>query len=172
MQSVEWTRAIGVEALQPVKHDDWIDQIPAEAELDACTEKVHHSQPEPADNSREICGTPYTVDTGSGAGEVVQDCEYEVYVEWCDYYMDEWVEIEAVEIGGTDLNPQWPAFDLAAGVREGEYRESYEVHLSADDESYTYSPRTETEFLQFETGGEWVLAVNTFGGLVSVSPAD
>jgi ribosomal protein L40E len=169
VESVEWTRGIGVEALQPVEHEDWLDQIPADAELGACTEKVHHTQEEPAANSVEVCGTPYTVDTGSGAGEVVQDCEYEVYAEWCDYYVDEWVEIEVVEISGTDLNPQWPAFELAAGEQEGEYRESYEVLFSADGDTYTYSPDTETEFLQFETGTDWVLAVNTFGGVVSVS---
>ena len=68
VESVEWTRAIGVEAIQPVQYTDWIDEIPADAELGGCTDKVHHSQPDPAPDSREVCGTPYTVDTGSGAG--------------------------------------------------------------------------------------------------------
>lgn len=172
VQAVEWTRTIGVEALQPVKYSDWIDEIPVDAELGSCTEKVHHSQPDPAPNSVEVCGTPYTVDTGSGAGEVVQDCEYEVYVEHCEYFIDEWVEFEAVEIGGADLDPYWPAFDLAAGEREGQYREVYQVQFSADDKSYTYSPGTETDFVQFEVGSEWVLAVNALGGVASVSAAD
>ena len=172
VQAVEWTRSIGVKALQPVTYSDWQDDIPAGAQLGACSEKYHHSQPDPAADAHEVCGTPYTVDTGSGAGEVVQDCEYEVYAQWCEYLVEEWREITTFEISGNDLYPAWPEVNLLSGEREGERQEAYAVILTADGERYTYEPQTETEFVQFEPNSEWVLAVNSFGGLVSVAPAE
>ena len=172
VQSVEWTRTIAVEALQPVTHEDWYDDIPSDAELGTCTQKVHHTQDEPAANSREVCGTPYTVETGSGAGEVVQDCEYEVYADWCEYIVDEWQVVSTAEVGGMDLDPSWPSVTLGMGEREGERSEEYIVVFESDGERYTYTINDEAEFRQFKVGSEWILEVNKLNAVRSVSPAD
>jgi hypothetical protein len=103
---------------------------------------------------------------------VVQDCQYEVYAEWCEYTVEEWRQVDAVEIRGEDLHPIWPEISLAAGEQEGNRSQAYAVVFVADGEQYVYQPSTETQFLDFEIGSEWVLGINSFGGLISVAPAD
>jgi len=82
---VTWQRSIAIEGFGPVKHEDWKEDIPFDADTGVCAPKVHHTQDNPPpdkSSAKEICGTPYTVDTGSGYGEVTQDCRYEVYQDW------------------------------------------------------------------------------------------
>jgi hypothetical protein len=172
VQAVEWVRTIGIEALQPVPYSDWKDEIPNDVEMGSCREEYHHTQSEPTANSKEVCGTPYTVDTGSGAGEVVQDCEYEVYAEWCEYTVEEWRQVDAVEITGRDLHPVWPEVSLSAGEREGDRDQAFAVVFVADGDQYVYELSSETQFVDFEIGSEWVLEINSLGGLVSVTPAE
>lgn len=169
VQSVQWTREIGVEALQPVSYETWRDEIPADGVVGSCQDKVHHTEQEEVADGKKVCGTPYTVDTGTGAGEVVQDCEWEVYAEWCEYTVDEWQEVNAFTVSGDDLSPMWPEFSIAGDEREGEYREEFEVVFSADGKNYTYEPDDEAEFVQYEIGSKWTLEVNALGGVVSVS---
>lgn len=172
VEALEWTRTVAVEALLPAEHQDWYDEIPTGAPIGDCQSKVHHTSNEPEPGAEEVCGTPYTVDTGSGAGEVVQDCEYNVYADWCTYTVDEWQKVDSVTLSGSDLYPTWPQLSLAIGEREGARGEDYEVVFSGEDDSYTYSPTTETEFLQYEPGSAWLLEVNAFGKVVEVLPAD
>ncbi len=170
VQSVNWTRSIAIEALGPVERSDWADQIPADASVGSCSERVRRTQANPAPNSVEVCGTPYTVDTGTGLGEVVQDCEYQVYDDFCEYTVTEWVEVDTAQISGADLNPIWPQTSLSGDQRTGAADESYEVVFSSDGERYTYTTSSLEEFLQFTPGSEWTLAVNSFGGVVDVKP--
>jgi hypothetical protein len=172
VEGVQWTRTIGVEALVPVTYEAWYDKVPAGSVLGACEAKYHHAESEPVPGAKEVCGTPYTVDTGSGAGQVVQDCEYHVYADWCQYTVDEWREVDAVVISGEDLSPYWPDLALLAGQRQGQSREKYQVRFASEEAVYTYQTEDANEFSQFKPGSRWVLEVNTFNQLRSVSPAD
>lgn len=170
VSNVSWTRSIGVETLAPVSHDGWRDDIPAGAVIGECREEVSHVQDEPAENAERVCGTPYTVDEGTGFGEVVQDCEYHVYADRCEYTVEEWQEVDVATIAGADFNPAWPQLQLAAGERAGEEEEEYEVVFNADGGSYTYTTDDAAEFAQFQIGSRWILRVNSFNAVVSVEP--
>jgi predicted nucleic acid-binding Zn ribbon protein len=64
VSAVRWERSIPVEALAPVEREAWRDEIPSEAEVGACSQEHRSTSNEPVSNSTEVCGTPYTVDTG------------------------------------------------------------------------------------------------------------
>jgi predicted nucleic acid-binding Zn ribbon protein len=171
VRDVSWTHTIPIEAIGSVEHQDWLDEIPADAEVGTCRSEYHHTQDEPTLNSREICGTPYTVDTGTGVGEVVQDCVYEIYEDYCTYTAQEWQIVDEVTVTGSDLDPYWPRVDLGLEQREGQAIEEYETTFWSEEGTYTYTPRDETEFRQFVLGSRWVLTVNTFNTVISVEAA-
>ena len=170
VQAVSWEYTVAVEALQPVEDEDWRDRIPDDAEILSCRQEVRQVLPQPAPNAVEVCGTPYTVDTGTGVGEVVQDCEYQVYDDVCSFTVLAWREFDLVSLMGDDYEPQWPNPTLAEDQREGESRESYEVVFNADGRSYTYNPDSLSEYGRFEEGSRWILQVNSFNNVVSVEP--
>lgn len=170
VEAVSWTRSIAIEGLGPVTHEDWRDEIPSDAVIGTCKQKVHHTQSDPAPNSREVCGTPYTMNKGSGYGQVVQDCEYEVYADWCKYTVEEWQPVDTVTLSGRDLNPNWPALPLDAGQREGERQQRYEIVFDTDGGTYTYKANYD-EFARCEIGSRWILEVNTFNKVTSITPA-
>jgi hypothetical protein len=173
VRDVSWERRISIETLQPVSHEDWRDEIPSDAQLGNCRKKEHHTQseePSPGVDAEKVCGTPYTIDQGSGYGKVVQDCEYKVYADWCEYTVEEWQEVDASVASGHDLDPYWPQVNLASGQREGERSEEYEVNLDTEGKSYTYHPSDANEFSSFGVGSKWVLSVNVLGGVTSVEP--
>ena len=168
VQSVSWTRSIPVLALGDVEHEAFYSEIPSDAEIGNCSLELYDTYDEPVAGAVESCGEPYTVDTGSGIGEVVQDCVYEVYEEYCSYTVLDWVEVDSVTASGADPNPYWPTVALLSGQQEGEGSESYEVVFVADDERYTYTTESENEFERYEIGSTWTLKVNTLGAVVSV----
>jgi ribosomal protein L40E len=168
VQGVSWTRTIAIQQLGPVEYEGWRDEIPSSAEIGACTDKVHHMQDEPAADANKICGTPYTVDTGSGYGKVVQDCQYEVYEDWCDYTVQEWLAVDEVKVEGSDLTPQWPALALAGGQREGPREERYECTFDADGKRLTYTTSDPAKFARCAVGSRWVLKVNTFNAVTGM----
>jgi len=170
VDQVYWERAIQIEALGPVEYSAWEDQIPAEAEVQGCEMEVRSIESEPVPNAEEVCGTPYNVDTGSGYAEVVTDCEYHVYDEYCSYTMMEWQTVDTAILSGQDFNPEWPEPDLTAEERLGEYSETYTVYFNTSDGDYAYNLDEFNEFQQFQVGTKWTLEINTFGGVVSVSP--
>jgi hypothetical protein len=167
-----WSRSVPVLALMELEAEAWQDEVPPDSSIGACTLQYRHTQSDPAPNATEVCGTPYTVDTGSGYGEVVQDCEYQVYDEWCSYTALDWQTADTVTQSGTDTNPFWPEVTLSDGQRLGEGEETYSVVFATPDGELEYEPGSETEFTQFEIGGEWILEVNALGSIVSVEPAD
>lgn len=170
VRSVSWTRSIPILALGPVEAEGWWDEIPSDAKLDSCREEYRTTQSDPAPNAVEVCGTPYTVDTGSGAGEVVQDCEYEVYDDYCTYTVMDWVVFDEFTLTGTDVNPIWPEVNLLADQREGDRSDSYEVIFNSDGANYDYTVTESTEFSQFTIGSKWIMNVNTLGAVISVEP--
>ncbi len=171
VQNVAWTRSIIIEQYGPVTREDWRDQIPSDAVLGSCEEKFHHSQDQPAANSEEVCGTPYTVDSGTGVGEVVQDCEYRVYQDYCEYQIDDWQIYDQLTIQGTDLNPTWPDAPLSDIQRFGEQDENYAVYFATEDGVLEYNPLTESLFLRCKPGSEWILSTNAFGKIIDIEPA-
>jgi len=173
VRDVAWERTISIEALQPVSREDWRDEIPSDARLGNCRNKLHHTQseePSPGVEVEKVCGTPYTIDQGSGYGKVVQDCEYKVYADWCEYTREEWQEVDDASASGHDPNPYWPQVNLASGQREGKQSEEYSVDFDTEGKSYTYRPRDAEEFSRYVIGSKWVLSVNALGGVTSVEP--
>jgi hypothetical protein len=165
---VSWTLSVGVEALKPVSHEGWYDELPEEAVLLSCRSEPHHTQDEPSPNSVEVCDEPYTIDDGTGFGEVVQDCHYQIYADYCEFTIDEWQEVDQVTLSGQDLNPRWPVLQLASLQREGARSEAYEIVFDSDGRSYTYHTSNSDEFIQCEIGSRWILQVNTFDTVLGI----
>ena len=169
VQSVQWERSIPIEALAPVAYQAWRDEVPSESELGACREERRSVQDEPAPNAVEVCGTPYNVDSGSGLAEVVQDCEYHVYDDYCDYTVIEWGVVDMVVLTGADYDPLWPEPDLEGDQRLGEERaEKYVILFDTGDKTYTFSTTNFELFSQAQPGTTWTLNINTFGGVQNI----
>lgn len=171
VEQVQWELSIPVEALVAVERENWRDQIPLEADVGMCEQQVREVRDQPAPNSVEVCGTPYTVDSGSGFAEVVQDCLYEVYDDYCSYYVEEWQQQEVAVASGQDFSPSWPQPALQLGERLGEARqETYLVIFDTGEETYSYQPQNFEEFTDYQPGSTWTLVVNGFGSVVGVEP--
>jgi predicted nucleic acid-binding Zn ribbon protein len=172
VQSVRWLRTIGIEARVPVDREDWADRIPGEAEVGQCALRPREmrSAPDPNRRSEKVCGTPYTIDEGNGVSRVVQDCQYQIYDDFCAYRVLEWREVERMEARGDDLNPRWPPVSLGNGQREGQRGEQYAVVFAGDGATYTFEPGA-AEFAQFTPGSQWTLSVNGLGAVTGVQPA-
>ena len=171
VQGLSWSRGIEIEGLRDVEHEDWRDKIPSNATLGRCTEKHYRTQDSPAPCAEEVCGTPYTVNTGTGHGEVVQDCEYKIYADWCTYTTQEWTKVDVVTVEGSDAFPLWPDPALSAQQRQGERTESYRVLFDIGDRTVTYKTSDPDVFSRFQVGSEWRMEVNARGGVRNVEPA-
>ncbi|MQC26936.1 MAG: hypothetical protein DWG76_05760 [Chloroflexi bacterium] len=171
VRTVGWERSVAIEAFIPVQREAWLDELGADAEILSCSEEVRHVQDAPPASGRyeEVCGTPYNVETGGGFAEVVQDCEYQVYDQYCTYSELDWTPISTVQTVGRDLFPDWPAAALASEERLGEQSESYACIFAAGGEEYIYTTDSFTEFQQCEIGSEWTLSVTSLGAVTSIS---
>lgn len=99
-------------------------EIPAGVPAGQCRSEVVRTQDEPAPNSVEVCGTPYTVDQGTGFGQVVQDCQYQVYADKCQYTVDEWKAVDTLVTSGEGLvASEWPALASTDTRRPGSHSE-------------------------------------------------
>jgi membrane protease subunit (stomatin/prohibitin family) len=170
VESVQWISSIDIEALQPVSLQGWMDEIPSDATVGTCENQVRRVQDEPAPNSNKVCGTPYTVDKGSGFAEVVQDCQYEVLEPYCKYTVLDWQRVAVATMQGADFSPAWPQPQIGSDQQLGNQQQIYRVVFQSIDEQYAYTPATLSEFQQFEIGSEWMLNINSFGDVVSVEP--
>ena len=174
VSTVGWSRTVTVMGLRPVERDDWRDELPNDAEIGRCVEKPRttQDQPDPLRRSVEQCGTPYTLDQGNGLGEVVQDCHYQIYDDYCSYTVLDWTKIDVITTSGDDYQPFWPTdLNLKRDEREGEKEERYEIQFSADGETYDYVTDDVTIYLQTQDHADWVLDVNSFGNIRSIEPA-
>ncbi len=170
VEDVSWRREIVIEQLMPVSYEAWHDKIPPEAKVVSCSAKVRRTQDQPTSNSREVCGTPYTVDSGSGYGEVVQDCKYEVFEDFCEYTVEEWQETDKQTITGDDFSPSWPALRLANNQREGERDETYTCHFKTEGGNYGYSTSNFNTYKACKIGSQWILQINTFNMVTDIEP--
>jgi len=169
VQSVKWERSVPIEAFVPVTHSDWQDQLPEGVEVESCDDRLRSVESAPVPNSVEVCGTPYTVDTGTGYGDVVQDCEYQVYDSYCSYSINEWKQIDTATTSGVGFNAAWPSPDLTNDQRLGENAtETYVIIFTGDGETYTYQIHDFSQFQDFPVGSTWTIDVNQLGNVVSV----
>jgi ribosomal protein L40E len=171
VRGVQWQRAIEIMEERPVQHETWRDQIPSGVAVGTCELKVRGTQNEPAPNAEKICGTPYTVDTGSGVGKVVQDCEYQVKDDWCTYTQLEWTVVDSVVTKGADANAEWPVVNLRTDQREGNREEAYMVFFSSDGKEYQMTVASASDLAKYVVGSHWKLKVNALGGVVSAETA-
>lgn len=170
IQSVEWVSSIPVMGMLPVRYQDWYDEIPTQAQVGDCQERLYTVQNEPAANAIKVCGTPYTVDQGSGYAEVVQDCQYEIYKDYCEFTLEEWVVINTAYLRGSDFSPQAPQPALQAGQYLGDPKIEYHVVFQTEQGVYNYSTTDFELFRQFQPGSQWLLNINAFNNLISIEP--
>jgi ribosomal protein L40E len=172
VNNAHWERSIDIVAPVPMRNSAWRDQLPAAAANVSCRQEFRYTSSEPVEGSREVCGTPYTIDTGTGMGRVVQDCDYQVYDDMCSYTTLQLAVINTVVSQGAGFTPKWPVANLAAEQKLGDRREHYVCEFSSDGDMYSYTVRTMAEYEQCQTGSRWKLQVNSFGDVVSAEPAD
>lgn len=173
VRSVQWQTVVPVLGLAPVQRQAWYDQIPNEAQVGDCRAQVRYTtdqQPGGGDY-QEVCGTPYTVDTGSGVGRVVQDCRYQVLEDYCEYTFQEWAIVNRFTEQGNDVSPFFAQPQLAEGQRLGERQAQYVVVFETNKGTYTYPVSDLETFQHFQVGSEWVLIVNGFNQIVGIEPA-
>ncbi len=169
VQSVNWERSIPIQELRDVNLDDWKDQLPQDAKLISCDLKYRTRQESPAAHATEVCSTQL-VDQGNGAAEVVEDCFYEVYDDYCKYTAQQWQQVDQSVAQGNDLNPYWPQVSLGLGQREGERKAMYTVQFQTDKGIKEYTTDDENLFSQFQPGSTWTLEINPLGAIVNIQP--
>ena len=169
VRDVAWERSVIVQELGVVTREAWRDELPQGANPLSCSEKLRSTENEPVSGSVEVCGEPYSKDLGNGVAEVVQDCVYEVYDDYCTYNAQDWKDIEPAVAQGSDFNPYWPQVEIGTDQREGERAEKYVVYFETDDGIKEFTTSDESFFRQLQPGTEWMLEFNFLGAIVSVS---
>lgn len=167
---VGWERSIAVEALTTVTRSDWEDEIPFDADIGSCSMRYRYTSNEPVPNATEECSEPYVEDTGTGIGEVVQDCTYRVYDDFCEYTIIDWAIVDTATVSGDNLNPYWPTLNISEDQRLGQRSEQYTIVFSGGGETYTYTTSDSDLFERAEPGSRWILEINQLGGLQSIEP--
>jgi type II secretory pathway pseudopilin PulG len=170
VSQVAWQRALVIEAYTQVQGQAWYDEIPAGADLGSCSMRYRNTSSEPVVNATEVCGEPYTIDTGTGVGEVVQDCTYEVYADYCSYSGFAWTVVDEVTTSGNDLSPYWPNPSLTSSQRVSDQKESYVIYFDVDGQQYPYATSDLNLFQDASIGSTWQLEINGAGNVTSVLP--
>jgi len=159
-----WVSSVSIEQYAPVTQEAWHDRIPQGGEVVECWQKVRHTVDEPVDGALEVCGTPYVIDTGTGQGQVVQDCVYEVSDDWCRYTIWLWQPGQSLRMEGRDLNPQYATGSLADDQRVSGQGVDMKVIFQAGDRNFGYNTNDLARFQSFPVGSRWELEVNALGG--------
>ena len=171
VREVSWQRKVVVESLVPVRQEAWLTEIPAGVEVGQCRSEVLRVQDDPAPNAVEVCGTPYTIDQGTGYGQVVQECQYQIYADFCQYTVEEWKAVDSLISTGEGLIAEsWPALTVTDKQRAGERSEQYTILFETDGATYEYVLRDPAQAALFIEGSRWGLEINTFGTLTDVMP--
>jgi hypothetical protein len=166
----DWQTRVAVEELRPVQHDAWQDEIPQNAVMGACLDKVRSVQDQqPAGGDfNKVCGTPYTVDTGSGVGKVVQECQFEVLAPYCEYTVQEWQVVDQATESGSDYQPIYASPRLNNNQRLGDQNVTYTIVFETDKGRYEYTVSSLEEFKRFQIGSEWTLKLNALNSILDV----
>jgi hypothetical protein len=166
------TRHGDIEAYTTVTDSAWWDEVPADAQVTSCSTIYRYTSDIPQVNATEVCGEPYVEDTGTGVGEVVQDCTYEVYDDYCEYTAMAWVVVGTVTESGRDNAPFWPVLDLQPDEREGERQEAYVINFRDGGDTYRFTTTNTQLFMQADVGSRWTLQINQLGGVQGIEPAE
>ncbi len=166
-----WKRAILVQALLPVQRQGWQPDIPSGATVGACQQRVYRTFDAPVPNSVEVCGTPYVVDTGTGVGEVVQDCQYQVFENYCSYTVMGWQTAAPLVLEGSGLSPAWPERPVGDQVRESGRQEEYIVTFQTANGPIRFAVPNLQQFQQFTPGSRWTLQMDERGRVLGVTAA-
>jgi ribosomal protein L37E len=166
-----WKRAILVQALLPVQRQGWEPEIPSGATVGNCEERLYRTLDEPVAGSVEVCGTPYVVDTGTGVGEVVQDCQYQVFEDYCSYTVLGWQAVAPLVLEGSGLTPSWPSQRLNDQQRETGRDEGYVVTFQTEEGPVRFTVPSLEQFQQFTQGSRWTLEIDSRGRVVGVEAA-
>jgi len=161
-----WERSIAIMGPVSVRANGWRDEVPAGAAQLSCRPEVRSTSDSPQPGAREVCGTPYTLDTGTGMGRVVQDCQYEVFDDYCSYMTTQWGVVDTVMSRGVGLTPQWPGTTLASGQELGQRTERYVCVVAVDGKQYDFTLNTADAYAQCEPGSQWSISINGLGGVV------
>ena len=167
-----WERSVAIEAFRLVEDSGWWDEIPDSAEIQSCSQRYRYTSEDPQPNATEVCSDPVVEDTGTGIGEVVQECVYEVYDDYCEYTYMNWVVESNVVERGQDWNPVWPEPNLTSDQRIGITNEEYTIVFTGDGERYTYTTSDAGTYMMAQPGTLWELSVNQLGGIQSIEPAN
>ncbi len=165
-----WQRSVAIEQYGMVEREGWLTEIPEGAGIGSCEKRVYESKNEPAPDSEEVCGTPYVVDKGSGLGEVVQDCEYLVKLDYCSYTINEWAVIDQVVLDGNDTLAVWPEPSLSQNQRLGEREAMYTIHFTGEGADHLYRTTDNGLYEKATVGSVWDLTVDGFDNVVSAEP--
>lgn len=168
VESTHWSRSIQIESFIEVKKQAWKDLIPSDGKVLECKMEFRENSDQPTDNSKEICATK-VVDQGNGAGEVVEECHYEVYDNYCTFTVFDWDVTNELTKSGDGLTAIWPPFTPTSSERIGVKTENYDVNFSTSNGIKTYSTSDYNYFQNFSIGSEWMLSINTLGGIVDIS---
>lgn len=167
-----WERSVAIEAFRSVTDSGWWDEIPDSAEIQSCTQRYRYTSENPEPNATEVCSDPVVEDTGTGIGEVVQECVYEVYDDYCEYTYMNWIVETTVVERGEDWNPVWPEPDLDSDQRLGVMSEDYTIVFAEGGESYTYSTSDAATYIMAQPGSRWALEINQLGKIQSIEPVN
>ncbi|MDA3850684.1 MAG: hypothetical protein PF447_05380 [Spirochaetaceae bacterium] len=134
----EWSRTIGVEEQQWVRHEAWRDEVPSRGRVLRTWEEQRSTERIQVGTEQVKTGTK---DLGNGFFEDVYEErpiyeEQPVYDLRTEYEIQEWIQIRELRASG-DLNdpPQWPDAALRSLEREGNRSESAVLYfLSTDPE--------------------------------------
>lgn len=172
--SVGWQTAVQILGLVPVTHSDWQAEIPVGNPTYNCTDRIFKiSNIEPyGEDYRKVCGTPYTIDTGTGIGQVVQDCQFEILQPYCEYETEEWRVVDTVQMQGQDPDPIFAEPSLTSAQKMGSASSEYWVVLKTQEGQQTYRTTDLNEFRQFSIGSVWLMRMNALGQIVSIERAD
>jgi hypothetical protein len=160
-----WVSSVSIEQFVPVTQEAWHDLIPQGGEVVECWQKSRHTVDDPVEGSREVCGTPYVVDTGTGQGQVVQDCVYEVSDDWCRYTIWVWQPGQSLRLEGRDLNPRYATGSLTEDQRVAGQDVDMKVIFQAGDRNFGHSTSDVARFQEFPVGSRWELEVDVLGGV-------
>lgn len=168
--STAWERSMAIEAYTTVTESDWLSNIPSNASAYGCSSRLKYNLSTYVPGSVESCGEPYTVDTGTGIGQVVQDCVYQVYEDYCRYETQAWVVVDTVTTSGTDAYASWPDLNLMQNQRLGGRSERYTIYFDVNGRSYNMRTSNFELYQSAVPGSSWTLAVTEGGDIRRAEP--
>lgn len=169
VSQVSWQRQVAIESYEIVRASNWEADLPNNADTYDCQLRYRYDSDSQKPNSEEVCGTPYTIDTGTGVGEVVQDCYYKVYENYCSYDTMDWIVVNTLVENGNSTTAFWPSTNLTTDQRFGTSTERYTITFTTSSDEYQYVTTDYSLFQQAVPGSDWVLEVNGYGNVTSIS---